>query len=79
MRDDMVKAVPSQRFQDVLDYHSDIGQAAQTAAAAGVRVLVLNHPVPAPQPGTEPQWIAEAAAHFSGEVLLATDLLTVQA
>jgi ribonuclease Z len=79
IRRSLVEKTPMQRFRDVLDYHSDIGQAAQTAAAAGVRVLVLNHPVPAPQPGTEPQWIAEAAAHFSGEVLLATDLLKVQA
>jgi ribonuclease BN (tRNA processing enzyme) len=35
--------------------------------------------VPAPQPGSEPQWIAEAKAHFDGEVLLAADLLTVEA
>lgn len=74
-----IEKSPVQRFRDVLDYHSDIAQAAQTARAGGVRVLVLNHPVPPPQPGTEPQWIAEAKAHFDGEVLLATDLLKVQA
>jgi len=74
-----IEKSPVQRFRDVLDYHSDIAQAAQTARAGGVRVLVLNHPVPPPQPGTEPQWIAEAKAHFDGEVLLATDLLRVQA
>ena len=49
------------------------------ARDAGVRTLVLNHPVPAPLPGTEPEWIAEAKAHFDGEVLLATDLLKVEA
>ena len=70
---------PMQRFREVLDYHSDIEQAAKTAATAGVRVLVLNHPVPPPQPGTEPPWIAEAKAHFDGEVLLATDLLKIEA
>lgn len=79
LRRKMVEAVPVKRFQEVLDYHSDIEQAAKTAAAGGVRVLVLNHPVPAPQPGTEPQWIAEARAHFDGEVLLAVDLLAVEA
>ena len=74
-----VEAVPVKRFRQVLDYHSDIEDAAKTAAAYGVRVLVLNHPVSAPQPGTEPQWIAEARAHFDGEVLLAVDLLAVEA
>jgi len=44
-----------------------------------VRTLVLNHPVPAPAPGSEPQWIALARAHFGGEILLATDLLKVEA
>ena len=39
--------------------------------------LVLTHPVPAPQPGTEPEWIALASAHFDGTVVLARDLLTL--
>ena len=79
IRRPFIEKSPLQRFRDVLDYHSDISQAAQTAQASGVRVLVLNHPVPAPQPGSEHEWIAEAQAHFSGEVLLAHDLLKVQA
>jgi ribonuclease Z len=79
IRRPFIEKSPMQRFRDVLDYHSDISQAAQTAQASGVRVLVLNHPVPAPQPGSEHEWIAEAQAHFSGEVLLANDLLKVQA
>ena len=79
IRRQMIEKVPIQRFRDVIDYHSDIAQAARTARDAGVRTLVLNHPVPAPLPGTEPEWIAEAKAHFDGEVLLATDLLKVEA
>ena len=79
IRRQMIEKVPIQRFRDVMDYHSDIAQAARTARDAGVRTLVLNHPVPAPLPGTEPEWIAEAKAHFDGEVLLATDLLKVEA
>jgi len=74
-----IEQSPMQRFRDVLDYHSDIEQAAQTAQACGVRTLILNHPVPPPQPGTEPEWIAQAKAHFSGEVLLAVDLMKVEA
>ncbi len=38
---------------------------------------MLTHLVPAPQPGTEPEWIALARAHFDGTVLLAHDLLTL--
>ena len=62
---------------DVLDYHSSVEDAAQTAARNGVGTLVLTHPVPAPQPGTEPEWIALAAEHFDGTVILAHDLLTL--
>lgn len=79
IRRKLVEAVPNKRFHDVIDYHSDIEQAAKTATLCRVRTLVLNHPVPAPQPGTEGQWIAEAKAHFSGEVLLAHDLLKIDA
>jgi ribonuclease Z len=79
VRRSMVEAVPITRLQDILDYHSDVEDAGRTAARAGVRMLVLNHPVPAPIAGTEGEWIAEAAAHFDGEILLAHDLLTVEA
>jgi ribonuclease BN (tRNA processing enzyme) len=75
----LVEAHPSARFRDVIDYHSDVVQAAQTAKACGVRTLVLNHPVPPPRPGTETAWIDLARAHFDGEVVLANDLLALQA
>jgi ribonuclease Z len=77
IRRSLVEAVPFKRFQDIIDYHSSVEDAARTAARAGVRTLVLNHLVPAPAPGTEEEWIAEAAAHFDGEILLAHDLLTI--
>lgn len=78
IRPDLVRAIPSPRLQDIHDYHSTIEQAAQTAARAGVRTLVLTHPVPPPFPGTEADWIAEATAHFDGEVLLPDDLTVVE-
>ena len=71
---ELVKAIPSPRIQDIHDYHSSLAQAGRTAAKAGVRTLVLTHPVPAPFPGTEDQWIAEVAQHFDGEIVLADDL-----
>jgi ribonuclease Z len=79
IREDLVRAVPSPRFQDILDYHSTVEQAAQTAARAGVRTLVLTHFVPPPAPGDESAWRALAAAHFDGEVVLGDDLTTVSA
>jgi ribonuclease Z len=78
IRTDLVRAIPSARIQDIHDYHSTVEQAAQTAARAGVGTLVLTHPVPAPAPGAEDEWLALATPHFDGTVLLATDLTTVE-
>jgi len=74
VRRSLVEAVPFRRFQDILDYHSTTEDAGRTAAKAGVRTLVLTHCVPAPMPGSEGEYIADAAAHFAGEVLLPDDL-----
>jgi len=79
IRADLVKAVPNQRLQDILDYHSSVEQAGQTAARAGVKTLVLTHYVPPLLPGQEDDWRAQAAAHFAGEIVVANDLTTVTA
>lgn len=79
IRPDLVTAIPSVRLQDILDYHSSCAHAGQTAARAGVRTLVLTHPVPPPAPGSEAEWIAQAAEHFDGEIVFAEDLATVTA
>jgi ribonuclease Z len=79
IREDLVRLVPRERFQDIVDYHSTVEQAAQTAARAGVRALVLTHMVPEVQPGQEDEWRALAAAHFDGEVVVGRDLTTVTA
>jgi ribonuclease Z len=76
IRADLVQLVPSQRLQDILDYHSSVEQAAQTATRAGVGTLVLTHYVPPMQPGQEDEWRAIAAAHFSGPIVLGDDLTT---
>lgn len=70
----LVEAIPSQRLQDILDYHSSIEDAAATASRGGVGTLVMTHLVPAPWPGTEHEWLNEAAAGFDGQVVLAEDL-----
>ena len=74
-----VEAIPSPRLQDILDYHSDLPQAGQTAARGGVGTLVLTHMVPPPAPGTEDEWVAEVAEHFAGTIVLAEDLTVVEA
>lgn len=78
IRRSMVEAVPLPRLQDILDYHSDIAQAADTARRGGVGTLVLTHLVPAPPPGTEDEWAAEAAEGFDGEVVVAADLTAIE-
>lgn len=77
LREDMVRMVPMARFQDILDYHSTVEQAALTASRAGARVLVLTHYVPAIPPGHDEEWRALAAAHFDGEIVLGDDLTSV--
>jgi ribonuclease Z len=77
IRPDLVKSIPSARLHDILGYHSSAEDAGRTAKQAGVRTLVLTHPVPPPAPGTEHEWVAQASANFDGEVVLAHDLMTL--
>lgn len=77
VRDDLIRPIGYQRFTDILDYHSTVVDAAHTASRAGVDKLVMTHMVPAPAPGSEGEWVAQAAAHFKGVVVLAEDGTTV--
>lgn len=77
LREDLVRQIPFQRFLDTIDYHSTVRQAGETAQRAGVRTLVLTHQVPAPQPGSEAEWIALAAEVFDGEIIMGQDLTVV--
>ncbi len=77
IRRDLVKLIPNDMIQDILDYHSGVEDAAQTAARAGAKRLVLTHMVPAPTPEQYPEWIARAAEHFDGEIIIGDDLTTV--
>ena len=78
VRRDIIEQIGLPRLTDVLDYHSSVEDAARTAARNHVGTLLLTHLVPAPSPGSEEEWIALAAAHFDGEVVLAADLLTLE-
>jgi ribonuclease Z len=78
LRPDLVLAVPIPRFQDTVDYHSSVEQAAQTAAKGNVGTLVLTHQVPTPLPGSEDEWVAMARAHFEGEIVWGEDLTKIE-
>jgi ribonuclease Z len=78
IRKDLVQLVPNQRLRDILDYHSSVEQAANTAARAGVGTLILTHYVPPLAPGQEDDWRALAATEFDGPVELGDDLHRVE-
>jgi ribonuclease Z len=77
LRDDLVRMVPMQRFQDTIDYHSTVVQAAQTAARGGVGTLVLTHQIPTPAPDAADEWIQVAREHYGGEIVFGADLTTI--
>ena len=75
----LADALPNgRRMRDILDYHSSVEQAAQTAARAGVKNLVLTHYVPPMAPGQEDDWRAQATPHFDGPVILGPDLTSIE-
>jgi ribonuclease Z len=74
IRSDIVAMIPMHRLQDILDYHSSVEQAAQTAQRAGVGTLVLTHYVPAFGAGEGQDWRDLAATEFGGRIELGDDL-----
>jgi ribonuclease Z len=78
IRKDLVEQVPQQRLKDILDYHSSVEQAADTAKRAGVGTLILTHYVPPLAPGQEDEWRARAASVFPRQIELGDDLHRVE-
>ena len=78
IRRDIVESIPNVMMQDILDYHSGVVEAARVGGrSAGAKRLALTHMVPAPTPEQYPEWIARAAEHYAGEVIIGDDLTTV--
>ncbi len=77
IRRDLVELSPNEMMQDILDYHSGVIDAAQTASRVGAKRLALTHMVPAPTPEQYPEWVARAAEHFAGEIIIGDDLTTI--
>lgn len=78
IRADLIAQIPIPRLLDVIDYHSSVEQAADTATRAGVGTLVLTHYVPAFPPGGGDDWRALAAERFAGRIELGDDLHHVE-
>ncbi len=78
VRADVVRAIGLPRMVDILDYHSSVEQAADTAARAGVGTLILTHYVPAFPPGGGDDWRDLAAQHFDGRIEVGDDLHRVE-
>lgn len=78
IRADIVQAIGLPRMLDILDYHSSVEQAAETAQRNGVGTLVLTHYVPAFPPGGGDDWRALAATVFDGDIELGDDLHRVE-
>ena len=78
IRKDIVSRIGISRVLDTLDYHSSPVEAAQTAARAGMRTLVLTHYFPPPADGDDDAYRALAAEHFDGTIEVGADLHRVE-
>jgi ribonuclease Z len=64
----------AQIMADIRNYHASPVEAAQVAAAAGVRMLVFNHIVPPlPVPGLEAKFLEGTAKEFAGPIQVGRD------
>ena len=61
-----------------MSHHTSAEDAGRVAQAAGVKMLVLSHLVPADDPAlTDQMWIDAARVHFRGSVIVGKDLLEI--
>lgn len=75
---DLVGKLPNRQelARSVLSHHTSAEQAGQVAAAAGVKMLVLSHLVPAENPSVpDEEWLAAARRHYAGPVVVGHDLM----
>ena len=63
-----------EHFDPVVDYHSSPEQAAETAQAAKVGYLLLNHIAPPlPLPGLEKAFLGDAEKRYDGPIRVGAD------
>ena len=62
--------------RSILSHHTTAEDAGRVAQAAGVKMLVLSHLVPAEDPTiTDEMWTAAARRHFGGAIVVGKDLM----
>jgi ribonuclease BN (tRNA processing enzyme) len=62
----------------IIDSHTSAEDVGRVAQAAGVKMLVLSHFVPAGDPTvTDQMWLEAARAHFRGAIVVGKDLMEV--
>lgn len=67
-----------QLARSVLSGHTTAEQVGQVAAAAGVKMLVLSHLVPAENPSVpDDEWIAAVRRSYAGPVIVGRDLVEI--
>jgi ribonuclease BN (tRNA processing enzyme) len=65
-------------LEHIVRSHTTVEDAARLASEAGVKTLVLSHLVPSDDPlVTEDHWLSAAKKHFSGEIVVARDLMEI--
>jgi ribonuclease BN (tRNA processing enzyme) len=65
-------------LEHIVRSHTKVEDVARLASEAGVKKLVLSHLVPSDDPlVTEAHWLSAARHHFSGEIVVARDLLEI--
>jgi ribonuclease BN (tRNA processing enzyme) len=76
----LVRNLPNPKAleRSVLSHHTTAEQVGRVAAAAGVKLLVLSHFVPAEDPDVpDEEWLAPVRRHYSGPVLIGRDLMEI--
>lgn len=76
--DRLVASVPNATDlkRSIVSHHTTAEDAGRVAAAAGVKMLVLSHLVPAEDPAiTDEMWVDAARRHFDGRIVVAKDLM----
>ena len=64
--------------RSILSHHTTGEQVGRVASAAGVKLLVLSHFVPAEDPDVpDEEWLAPVRRHFSGRIIVGRDLMEI--
>ncbi len=72
-----ISSDPAKLRAHLLRSHSPVEEVGRIAAEAGVKTLVLSHLAPGQAGIPDETWRAEAAKHFSGEIIVAHDLMVI--